>query len=418
MSTTEFNELDEWLGHSGSDKRGQFLKSWTKNGSIRIWLHTRRLPVAVWRHPFPQMIVYDDKQTGDQIINFWSRDHTCWEDEGFLKVQYRRDKDTQELNVEPRRCSLCRLTDCIHMMIVRGQLDWAAPVFRFDGATDGKPVILHAGGMCGMYGSDRLTEEQIKYLNKMGIRRDEAWRENSHAKLQYILCVVDNDDVRAGVQIAPQAGTVGEKVKDAIRDTRASLGDEAGNPTMHPFCIELTYDPRVPALKRYHARRVERYRLTPAIEELIRGEPPSLTGITRQFDQASMRPFLERYALIDLPWDEIFRVPQLTPADPDADFPHGANAPNGRTEEEPQRARGGRRVQQQQPPPPPKSSARDVAMISCDECGKPMPEDARQCRACGTTYEFDDDESESAEDTPPAPPPGRVTGSKLPFDRR
>ncbi len=427
MSAPDFNEIDQFLEHSGGGGgRSRYLKNWTKNGSVRIWLHTRQMPLAVWEHQFPTLVVFDDKDTGEQVTNFWSRSYVCWESEKFLKVQYQRDRDDGTLDVEPRKCSLCRLVDAIHMAVYEGKIDWTDPVFEFGGSTDGKSdQRLLAGGICGLCGSDRLTAEQIKELKDAGVRRDESWKENMHAKLRYVFTVVDNDEVGDGVQVAPQPLAVGQAVQKCIRDVRADVGEEEGNPTKFPYCIELVYDKPAPPAKKYSARRITRHKITPEIEALIKSPPPSLAFFRRPFNQASLRPYLEKHALIELPWDEIFRVPQLVADDDndeDTSFPHGANANEQASAPAPAAQTNGFRRRTAAAPPPPQSSAKNVATIPCDNCGKPMPEDAEKCNACGQSYAFDDDDNDAKEPDPtPAPPPkkGTTTGaSKIPFAKR
>lgn len=398
---SEFSNIEDFLGHSSNSGRGgKFLKSWTDKGSIRIWLHTRRFPIARWSHNIPQLVVFEDKDTRAQMKAYWGRPHICWEDETFLKSQYRRDDEGELEDGRPKKCSICRLVDVIYRGIASGQVDWTAPVFRFEGSSDPKnDQVLHAGGITGLFNSNKLSDEQKAHLKSKGIRQSEAWRENAHAKLQYVFCVVDHDDLKSGVQIAPQAGMVGDKLKSVIADARASLGDEDGNPMVNPFCIELTYDEKAPINKRYHARRIEKHKMTPEIERLIRSEPPDLSQSMLPFNQKSLRAFLERHAVIDLPWDQIFDVPVFVPAGAEED---PGEEPQGVPEKRPQAA-----------PPPAPSSRRAVNMVPCEACKKPMPEDATKCEACGATYTFDD------EPAPPQPPPvkGKVTGDKLPFDK-
>ena len=187
---------------------------------------------------------------------------------------------------------------------------------------------------------------------------------------------------------------------------------------VHPFCIELTYDEKAQMNKKYHARRIERVKLTPEIERLIRGEAPDLEPATRFFNQKNLRAFLERYAVVDLPWDRIFDVPKLV-VEKDEEGAGG----DGPGEEEPRRESkdreerkptpevGRSRRAEAPPPPPPPSSKSDVDMIPCDKCKTPMREDAAICKKCGAVYTFDDDEPEK-----PTGEPGKKKGDKVPFD--
>lgn len=408
------NSIDDFLGHSGSGGGGsRYLKNWKKKGSIRIFLHTRRLPIAVWRHNLPHLTVFEDKQTRESRKVFWGRDLNCWEDEVFLKAQYGRDADGR-LEVSPKKCSICRLIDVVAQAVAKGELDWTDEVFRFDGATESKDNrVIHAGGMTNLFGKKDISEAQKRQLKAKEIYVSQEWAQNFHAKCQYVLAVVDVDDPQAGVQIASQPQTVGDVIKGVIKDARASLGDEDGNPMVKPFCIELTYDEAAQMNKRYHARRIERIKLTPDIERLIRSEPPDISGSTRPFNQLILRSFLERYAVVDLPWDRIFDVPTLAVSGDDGTDPHPDDDHDAA---EPAAPAPSRMAAKPAAPPPPESSTRDVGatMIPCDKCQAPMREDQTTCRKCGAVYVLDDEDAAA-----PAPPPkkGVTTGDKLPFNR-
>lgn len=401
---SDINSIDDFLGHSGSSAGGagaKYLKNWKKKGSLRFWLHTKRLPMASWKHNVPQLVVFEDKDTRESTKAFWGRDLNCWQDERFLKQQYSRD-EAGVLEISPKACSVCRLIDVVYQAIAKGDLDWTDEVFRFEGATEAKnDLIVHAGGLTNLFGKKDLTESQRRQLKAKEIYPSEAWRQNFHAKCQYVLAVVDNDEPALGVQIASQAQSVGDCIKGVIKDARASLGDEDGNPMHNPFCIELTYDEKAQMNKKYHARRIERVKLTPEVERLIRGDAPDLEPATRFFNQRSQRAFFERYAVVDLPWDRIFDVPCM-----EAEREESTEA------EEPRRPAPevGRERKAASPPPAPPSSKSSVEMIPCDKCKTPMREDESTCKKCGAVYSFDDEPEE-----PKAP--GKASGDKLPFDK-
>jgi hypothetical protein len=411
MSSTEFNSVDDFLGHSteSGGRGGKFMKSWKKQGSVRVWLHTRRLPTAVWRHQIPQLTVFEDKKTRETVKAFWGRDCNCWEDETYLKQQYFRDSEDY---IAPTKCAACRLIAKVLELVHAGELDWTSPVFNFTGATERKNnKILHAGGLTNMFGNKNLSREDLAQLKDAGIRRDEAWAENLHPKCQYVLALVNDDEVEKGVVIDSEPQSLGQRIKKAISDTQASLGKDEGNPFLNPYCIEFTYDEKAQMNDRYNARRIERVKMRPEIERLIVDEdPPDLTGALRPFNQATMRAFLEEYAVVDLPWDEIFKVPQLIPAGDSEEFPPTEDKPKSTANKTRAPART------EEPELPPKGSV----TIPCDKCKFPMLETESVCRKCGAKYEMEDDDSDSAsaepESTPPPAKKGTVKGDALPFD--
>jgi len=406
MSTTEFNSVDDFLGHSANGRRGgKFMKSWKKQGSCRIFLHTRRLPVAVWRHSVPQLTVFDDKKTGDSIKAFWGRDLGCWENETFLKQQYFRDGDDYQ---EPENCAICRLINVVLDMVHKDELDWTQPIFKFTGATEAKDNrIIHAGGLTNMFGSKNLSREQIEQLKHAGIRRDQAWGQNMHAKCQYVLTLVDADKPENGVVIDSEPQSVGQKIKKVIADTQASLGMEEGNPFLHPYCIELTFDENATMNEMYNARRIERVKMTPEIERMItQDDPPDLASALRPFNQAALKAFLQEYAVVDLPWDDIFDVPELIPPGDAEEFP-----PRERTAPKPAAPKATPKPVAKEP----ESAPAGAATIPCDKCGFAMLETEDTCRKCGAKYELEEDDKPQAS---PAPAPkGQVKGDVLPFKK-
>lgn len=437
---SDINTIDDFLGHNGSGGggRGKYLKNWKKDGSLRFWLHTKQLPVASWKHQIPDLVVFDDRDTKETTKAFWGKDKNCWESEKFLRQQYARDPDGS-LDISPNHCSICRLIDVVAKAIAKGELDWTDEVFRFEGATESKNNrVVHAGGLTNLFSKKNITPAEKSQLKSKGILLTEAWGENFHAKCQYVLTVVDNDDIGAGVQIASQPQSVGDHIKRVINDVRASLGEEEGNPLTHPYCIELTYDEKAHMSKKYGARRIERIKLTPEIERLIYSDPPELAGSIRPFNQTQMRAFLERYATVDLPWDYIFEVPKLSmvpddkQSDPDMEFPPKETKTTPKSFHQPptpmqpkQEAKSfhqppvtkGRRVVADEPVPPPSPKVEEE-IVPCDKCEYPMKATDTVCPDCGTTYELEGDE--------PAPKTisveaatllqgGSIKGDKLPF---
>ena len=420
-----FNSVDDFLGHSGSSGGGggKFLKNWKKNGSIRLWLHTQRLPIASWKHSIPQLVSFEDRQTKDQVKAFWGRDMNCWEDEAFLRAQYKRQPDGS-LENPPKKCSICRLIDTVAQAIEQGELDWTDEIFRFEGASDSKNNrIIHAGGLTKLFSKRNMTENEKISLKKAGIYISDAWAEDFHAKCQYVLAIVDQDDIGAGIQLTNQPQSVGDNIKRVITDTRASLGEEEGNPFLNPFCIELTYDEKAHMSKKYGARRIEKYKMTAEIERLIYSDPPDVSGTVRPFDQTNLRAFLERYAVVELPWDRIFDVPVKKIGQDDdereMEFPPKEETPKAEKKTRPMEVKSEpvapkpvtrRRAAEPEPPPPPPPSTSEVDILPCEKCDYPMKATETTCKKCGAVYVVDDEE-----EAPQPAAKGKVKGDNLPF---
>lgn len=421
---TEFNSIDDFLGHKTNEgSGGNFLKNWKKNGFINVWFHTKRLPLGLWQHNFPKRVVFEDKDTGESTVAFWGNSYNCWENESVLTRQYMKTADgTRE--VPPERCPLCKLIDHVRMSVNRGELSWTDPIFVFKGATDpSKNMTIHAGGIFGAFGRD-LTGEQEAELGRKGIvlgGKNGAWRENGMPKCQYVFCIVDNDNPGEGIQIATEPKSLGDKVKAVINDKMVgSKNPSDGNPMVNPYCIQLTksQEKGVAWDKMYHARAVAKFELTPEIEKHIRSDAPDLTKVVAPFDANNFRSIVEKYAVVDFPWDEIFGATGAVSSETDLQMEDEAAT---RKKSSPRTV-----IKAEAPPPPPAAKASDdVEMIPCDNCGHQMREDEEKCAKCGTVYSFEDE----AEPPPPPPPPpssprrsvankprpAGETGDKMPF---
>src|ERR1700722_16000427 len=146
-STAMTNSIDSFLNHKTSDRSGGFFKKWRKSDQatkIDVWLHRKRVPIALWQHNFPRVFVKTDKDTGENVTLVWGHSYNCRETEKILKKQHsRKDDGTREY--PPLRCPICRMIETVRDMVDEGQIsDWAKPIFRFEG--DKEKRIIHAGG--------------------------------------------------------------------------------------------------------------------------------------------------------------------------------------------------------------------------------------------------------------------------------
>lgn len=376
---TQLNVIDDFLSHRSSDANGgAYLRGWKKNKRVNIWLHQKKPIIALWRHGgIPRVFTRTDKDTDEQSVEVWGGEWVCHEDESVLRKQYRRRPDGEREN-PPKRCPICILNETVRRMIDDGALSWTDEVFKFEATDDKKTIVLHAGGMLNAF-SGKLEDSEKRELRTAGINQREAWKENAQAKLHYLFCVVDNDNVENGVQKAVEAGLLGDKLREVIADTRESEGREEGDPFITPYAIQWEHRPDETDFKnRYHARRMARLVLTDEIAALISADPPDTSRDTRPFSASKMRTFLEEHALVKLPWDDIFA--------------HAADAPEEDESEEKKPApKAAAKPVGKKAPPPPKSSAKaieddDDDLVECDQCGKAMKADAPKCKHCGHVY--------------------------------
>jgi hypothetical protein len=310
MGAYETNSIDQFLKHKSNAGGAGFLKKWTDRNpaEINTVLHTKRMPIVLWQHPFPRIMIREDKKTRQATREVWGGNYNCLEDEAILRKQYHRNDDGTR-KYTPVKCPICRMVEYVRDMVEEDRLDWLTPIFRFNGDKDDR--VIHAGGLFGAFKSDDLTDDEIRQIKSIGLKMNETYQENAYAKCNYVFCVVDVDNIQDGVQIATVTNLLGDKVKEVINDKMKSAGSEAGNPFLVPYCIQWEYlKNETDIKKRYKARPMERIQITPAIQELIRSDPPDLSNVIAPFELKTMRSFLERYCLINdkMDWDYIFKV--------------------------------------------------------------------------------------------------------------
>lgn len=416
MSNNESMGLDEFIGHTTSGGgRNNYLKGWKKNGYVECWLHKQASFVALWRHQLPVIRAFEDRDTKQITRKIWSQNWKCWEAEGVLTNQHKRDKKTGAREAPPSICPVCLLLEDVYQRVLSGRsisaraseagadkealkVEWkerralalTAAIFRFtiddENATpEEREVVLTAGGMLGLYRPDKLSDGEKAQLKKARIRMDEAWKESAMSKCSYVFTVVDNAHPEAGVQIAIEASLLGEKVKNVIVGERKRLGRDDGNPLKNPYPIRWEHHPKEKeAQKKYQAFALSTTGgnarpYTDEIKALIEGDAPNIENLKRNGNATTLRAQLEQYALVEFDWDAIFSQAEklqassasssedgdagsAAPAGDDTRFDYGANAP-----------------------------AKSKPTIPCDKCGFQMAEDATKCPKCGTEYELVDE---------------------------
>ena len=433
------NSVDDFLNHG--KREGGFFNKWKKpvekkggGGKAKVWLHPKCLPIALWQHGFPRLVVRENKKTGETERNVWGGSFVCHENEQVLKNQYKRDEDGNR-RYPPKHCPMCKLIETVRMMVDDGKLSWVEPVFRFEGDDD--VSILHAGGLYNAFGRDDLTMEEKAEMKAAKIRvggEQGAWRENAQAKMSYLFVVVDNASPDAGAQVAIETGLLGDKVKTVIHDTLAqwegSDTPENGDPFKKPYCIQWEYRPdEVEFQKKYHAVAMPMVKLTGGVLKALKAPPPDVSETISPFNKDSMRATLERHCLIkDMPWDDIFDVEESPKRavegvaeyeDPDA--PGEEEAEESEEQEQVEKPK----LKKGKAPPAPQSSVSEIqadededGLIECDACHEGIPEDeASKCPHCGQEY----DEKGNMLEKTAAPPPatkkrGKSAGQgRIPF---
>jgi len=373
------------------------------------------------------------ERDGEKTTEVWGGTFNCWEPEDVLKRQYKRNDDGSR-QAPPTICPHCMLLEYLRGMVRAEKISWTEPVFRFAGGDEGAAQTLTVAGLYNGFSGD-LSRQEVAELRRAGIRRDEAWKENTMAKCSYVFSIVDHLEPEKGVQIAIETTALGDAVKRVIRDQIDALGAAEGHPLKNPYAIRWQYKPKeVEFSKKYHALAMPRLELSPEIRDLIFDAPaPDLTSIVGRGNVASLRAVMEAHALIDLPFDRLFAAAeqqeqapaprahdtghQTRPAGPKP--PARASAPahdedahgaphvpaNEMTRRPPPDAPAPARRQAK--PPAPAGPVEPVrapgtVTIPCDACNAPMAEDEDTCWKCGAKYELD------------APPPAAKPAPKPP----
>ncbi len=397
-------QTEEFLHYESRSSRNYLRPEWKKAGWIEVWLHRKR-PFAIgWQHQLPRIDVRDN-EAGEPKRVIFSGSYRCLEDDVVLKEQWRRDRDTGERETPPVICPICRMIEHIHTAVVRGEMHWLEPIFDFDVGDPKTRRFLRASGLFGYPKAKNLTDDQKAELEDAGVSERTAWQENMNASLKYVFCLVDDAAPQKGVQIMKEGQGLGDKVKMAITKEmkRNPRNPALGDPVKTPYAFRFEYNENALPEKKYDAFRVD-YEITPALQQLISGEPPNIDSMAGDYTPETLRASLERVCLVELPWDEWFTdevSKLLANEEPPAETQAMVRAPQAaapaprqlagrqvasRSALEPERQRTPARVVA---PARQSSPAQDVALFGCDGCGKPIKATDAKCPHCGMEYDVE-----------------------------
>lgn len=417
---------------SGGGKRGNFL-NWKDKGSVVIWLHTESDIYYSYNHQFMFEDEFEDKETKKmkQVLRFPR--FVSPDSLEVLQKQYFRDRATDRLELMPDRDPFLLLREWIRVQVRTGALAPEEVVFEWFDPKNNQIIQWRAGDLSG--------------LEKRGQLR---WNHSLDAKLQFVMCVVDDSNIAGGLQIAQETQAIGDKLREEIKRQIDSKGEEAGDPTRSPYAFKWTYNKNEKNPNNvYGCFRFDKAAYTDEVYKLIAETEPLDVHrlITPQDgDAEKIRAIFEQHQRIELPIADIFssefddrravaegrtgggRAPSqaargtrpggapAVPSSPGGARRPGAQAPaQGGQQRQPAPSTGTarpapstasqaapstsapgpqtrrRRTEEPKPPPPP------VETIPCDDCGYAMlPTDA-VCAGCGATYDVQPDAS--------APPP-------------
>ena len=445
---TKHSSMKEWLkskapGAGGGG--GKFL-GWKKDGQVDTFLHTKCLPMAVWRHPFATLVPIE--KDGQKTVHVWTKKYTCHETEDVLESMYFREEKGNPESARkkpPERCGVCKFVEWLWLQcwawirthkfvndkdgegkklatgkwVVRKGMkpegvDPCARLFRFTSEADDKEnTTIHVGGYCGLFGKKDLPDDLQRAMKAAKIRPSEAWKESSVVKPESVLCVVNADKPADGVQISVETKELGEKVKEEI--TRVWKSQEI-DIQKTPYCIRWEYDSEAQMGKMYKATAMMKVKPSPRILKLVRGPAPDLSALEEPFNQQTMRSVLERHCLLEkgiVPWDSLFPTREqekkwreedeaandeeeestddVEDAD-DEDVDDDADDEDADDEDADDDSDDDDEDDEDD------DEDEDDDLVECDGCSKPMKITDKKCPHCGKDYSIEDEEKE-----PPKP---------------
>ncbi len=450
-------DLEEFLGYeaNSSSGGGKFLTKWKKRqpAELRIWLHTRTPFVTLWQHNIPTMRTFEDRDTGETVRKIWGGNFNCLENEATV-LQHQNKRTNGVRDIPPQICPVCKLLEWVRGEIAAKRINKAQPLFKFevpllpgedaaDDRSDDQLRIISAGPFTDTC-KDPTPQEKIDF-RRAGISLMDAWAENGRAKCNFVFRCVDHDNVDDGVQILKETSLVGEKVQQVIRDQMKRQGRVEGNPLLNPYAFQIEHKPKEKQFQnKYHVLDLspKTYPLTEEIRALIVDtDPPDITRMREHGNVRQLRAQLEQYALVPIPWDELFADSERQQAnlgeddagtEGDDSFDYGANTEGTAAPEPtappkqqvsvpvtvaapkpadpapaappPTAAAAGTRRRKAEPAKPPEPPPEPMG-DPCDDCKAPMKASDTKCGKCGAEYAVT---PEAAAPASPAAPTGTV----------
>lgn len=421
--------MDEFGDHDTGGTRGErkFLK-WKddKTGEINVWL--AGLPFTLWRHSFHRVVKYTDKEDKEveKIVMYtWnSYESEAWIKELKGQRYYAFTKAGNELDVEdiedrkqPQYDPFWMFLEWLYKQYVLKNISWTDEVFRFV-AADSKTLVLHAGGVLGMYPRNWNDvkfkspdeEKRVKReFSNAGIELKEAFKQNSTIGCRYMFLVVDHEKPEDGIQLTIEAETLGDGIKKVFNDRKIRIA--AKNPKLDKkavadqanpvkkVCFRWEFDNSKNFKEKYNVIDLGFDEIPEEIQEAFKAELPDTSLFTRPGNVAFLENVLTTHWCHDVtpPWKEIFapgyerarllekhfELKEGTLTELSTDFNHGTNE-TSQGSSEPKESETSSLSSSAKTKTPPLSE--DAEMVKCEACGKDMPSDASICPHCKAVY--------------------------------
>ena len=273
--------MDEFLNHSTKAKGASYLKNWRKEGQIIVWPHTGGFSFPVWNHQLYRVV--ERERNGVTQKEIWATRWVCHESEYILCRQHFRDETTDAREHPPTICPNCKFIELVRTLYRDRKIPWTAPVLQWFG--DCPPVVLHACGVDGSANQRELTSQAIRDLKEAHIFKNQVFKENLRAKLQYLFLVASDSNLASGVQKTYEAQSLGQKIQAAVsaeilKAKMSAKGDKtgsAGNPLLNPYPLLWKYTEDQPDPKeKYQCIALTDQVPREQVLKIIRGPAPSV----------------------------------------------------------------------------------------------------------------------------------------------
>lgn len=386
--------ISESKGGGGGGRRGNYLKSWSKNisekparGEIRVWLHPRGKLLKRWSHTFYRLNTFKEKTTV-RMTRFNSMEST-----EVCRAQYFLD-NAGNRETPPQICPFALTLEWVRQQVRSGKIGWMDKIFAIGADVEGvdqKTVeVVYAGGWIGLFDSKEVKEskDKLKELSKAGIRVDNAYRQKGFAQMQWVLSVVDDDKSEDGAKIATESKTLGDKFGEAIDKHRKALENPSWSPIDavtktkqriegEPVLFLLEHDSSKPRGMTNSVTVLPKAEPSDEVLAAFEQDPPDTSEVLAQSNVAQLRAWFEEYWCHKIvpPWNELFaKAMERVKGTPAAELPEEFNPDN----------MGGGSTSTT-------AAEDDDKFVACDRCDKAMPADATKCPNCGAEYEVDKD---------------------------
>lgn len=350
------------------------LKNWREDGDIVVWIHTESSMFKRLLHVISYVGTREDEKTKKEVEAIKFLYFTCHEE-----VDDYMNKKNSDF---PCRCPMCRF------------IEWLEDT---DKIKDNMTVWEASIG-------DRKRDKICTKADFVG-NTDAGgdWRLTFKPKLQYVLAVIDDDDLDNGIVVATETFSLIEDMKKAICQEIDRKGPEIGNPHVNPYAMKWKFNSKAkkPA-DYYESYPYDQATLTPEIKELLDAPALDLDGWVIPGDAVLLREIMEEHIVIegiDVPFDIFFDNIYEN---------HMGNRQETKEEKTettppPRRQRTATKPKEE---PKPEPEPEDDGTVECPSCRGSGKKRGSACRVCGGAGRIDGpDDDEDASEPEPAPEP-------------